>query len=519
MNRNVNLLAALVITGGALSVAALGCEVIASPDRSKLPRETSGTGGMSSSSTGSTGGAGGMAGTCDAGQTCAQVAECPAPATACVLATCQGGCCGTISAAKATGCKEDGGGKLCDGNGACVACLAPTDCPTPTEKCLVAACDATAHTCGTAPTAMGTACAENGGKLCDDKGACVVCLAPTDCPVPATKCLIATCDATAHTCGTTPAALGATCTDNGGVVCDGTGVCVADHCADGVKDADETDVDCGGVDCTTCADGQKCLTASDCTDQVCGGMLTGNCTTACTCNAPTCMDGVQNGQETDKDCGGPVCDAAGKTCALGLGCGAAADCTGSAACSGTMFTPAPSCSGNVCTAGVAVDCAASSQGCALPGGCGACNTVADCPTPPNECTVNTCSGNTCGTTFPDMTHTLSSGQTAGNCQKLVCDGAGNIVTADDPTDPPPASGTACATSPTCSGSPLAPTYTLQPTGTDCTADNKLPKHVCGDTTDNTVKGTCVECNTPSDCPSDGGMGGGSTTSCTNHACM
>jgi len=111
-----------------------------------------------------------------------------------------------------------------------------------------------------------------------------------------------------------------------------------------------------------------------------------------------------------------------------------------------------------------------------------------------------------------MTHTLSTGQTSGNCQKLVCDGAGNIVSVDDPTDPPPASGTVCATSPTCAGSPLKPSYTVQPTGTDCSGDGQLPKHVCGDTTDSTVAGTCVQCNAVADCVNDGGT-------CTNHVCM
>ena len=95
------------------------------------------------------------------------------------------------------------------------------------------------------------------------------------------------------------------CTDNGGVVCDGNGNCVAQHCNDGVKDADETDIDCGGscgATCTDTAPQQKCLVAGDCVSGVCsGGTLL--------CQPPTCTDGVQNGNETDKDCGGPACAA------------------------------------------------------------------------------------------------------------------------------------------------------------------------------------------------------------------
>jgi hypothetical protein len=36
----------------------------------------------------------------------------------------------------------------------------------------------------------------------------------------------------------------------------------------------------------------------------------------------TCNDGKQNGAETDKDCGGPICP----QCAIGLGCAASTDC-------------------------------------------------------------------------------------------------------------------------------------------------------------------------------------------------
>ena len=47
-------------------------------------------------------------------------------------------------------------------------------------------------------------------------------------------------------------------------------------CTDGIQNGEETGVDCGGPDCPAC---------------------------------PTCTDGVQNGQETGVDCGGPDCPA------------------------------------------------------------------------------------------------------------------------------------------------------------------------------------------------------------------
>src|SRR6185369_2318637 len=106
----------------------------------------------------------------------------------------------------------------------------------------------------------------------DGTGKCVACVAASDCPTSATTaCKVPACDATAHTCGFTNAPLGADCTDNGGVVCNGHGTCVAAHCTDGVQDADETDVDCGGPSFGVCGATQKCKVGTDCVNQVCTG--------------------------------------------------------------------------------------------------------------------------------------------------------------------------------------------------------------------------------------------------------
>ncbi len=259
MTKKINIFTALVITTSALAAAGSGCELIAAVDRSKLPSSTGGggtggTGGMTTTTSmttttpgtgGTGGGTGGMPNLCNGGATCMAATDCPASTTTCVTNTCVGGCCGTTNAASTTACTDNG--SVCDGSGKCVACLMASDCTAPT-----------------------------------------------------TKCKTATCDGTAHTCGTSNAAKGTTCNDNGGVVCDGSGACVTAHCADGVLDADETDVDCGGSCGANCKDTgpqQKCKVSGDCVSGVCSG-------TPLLCQPPSCTDGVKNGNETDQDCGG-----------------------------------------------------------------------------------------------------------------------------------------------------------------------------------------------------------------------
>jgi hypothetical protein len=44
-------------------------------------------------------------------------------------------------------------------------------------------------------------------------------------------------------------------------------------CCDGIKDGDETDVDCGGLNCKACHAGQACLMGFDCTSGSCVGQI------------------------------------------------------------------------------------------------------------------------------------------------------------------------------------------------------------------------------------------------------
>src|SRR5579883_2953069 len=123
--------------------------------------------------------------------------------------------------------------------------------------------------------------------------------------------------------------------DSGGA--DASDAASSGTCNDGIKDNQETDVDCGGPVCDAanrrCQVGRGCATGNDCITHSCDGTV---------CLAATCSDGVENGNETDVDCGGPVCDAMGKRCATGQKCLAATDCQ-ILICDAGNHCPAPSC--------------------------------------------------------------------------------------------------------------------------------------------------------------------------------
>jgi hypothetical protein len=91
------------------------------------------------------------------------------------------------------------------------------------------------------------------------------------------------------------------------------GKCQTPAPADGIKNGDETDVDCGGSKSPACVDGKGCIVANDCTSGVCTGGK---------CQAPSATDGVRNGDETGVDCGGTKAP----KCPAGQGCATTADC-------------------------------------------------------------------------------------------------------------------------------------------------------------------------------------------------
>lgn len=109
---------------------------------------------------------------------CGSPMDCPEPSSDCDVATCVAGACGVDHAMAKTPCTNDGG-KVCDGAGNCVTCLAHDDCPASTTLCQVPTCSGGA--CGVKPAQSATPCNDSGGKVCDDNGQCVQCLSSADC--------------------------------------------------------------------------------------------------------------------------------------------------------------------------------------------------------------------------------------------------------------------------------------------------------------------------------------------------
>jgi hypothetical protein len=138
---------------------------------------------------------------------------------------------------------------------------------------------------------LGLPCGANG--VCSAKGTCVACVNDGTCGAATPKCISGYCSA-----------LGC---QSGGTLPDGT----------------ETDVDCGGPDCKPCGAGQICKVASDCTSKVCQDPFMGAPTKQCM--IAVCTDGVQNGSETDVDCGGSSCPAS-SACDDTKHCAVASDC-------------------------------------------------------------------------------------------------------------------------------------------------------------------------------------------------
>lgn len=281
---------------------------------------------------------------CTPGEACAIGADCTSGRCAegrCASATCHDGLMnGTES------------GVDCGGGG-CAACDAGEGCARDTD-CASRLCDAASSTCIAAGCDDGV---RNGDETdVDCGGSCIGCLDGVSCDL-AVDCLTGYCDA--------------------------SGTCATPTCDDGVRNGDELGVDCGGGDCPGCADGGPCLASSDCTSGVCDSA-------SGTCAAATCTDGVANGDETDVDCGGATCPA----CTSGAGCASVVDCLSGVCAPGSMTCAAPSCTDGVLNGDETdVDCGGGT--CPRCGDGSACTTRTDCESRICPRSSGTCSRATC----------------------------------------------------------------------------------------------------------------------------
>ena len=167
-------------------------------------------------------------------------------------------------------------------------------------------------------------------------------------------------------------------------------------CHDGLKNEEETDIDCGGTICGKCSEGKACLTNDDCLsgsclDSVCQpeSCVKAGCANGLACDAisgtcHSCEDQVQSGDESDIDCGGSVCNA----CALGLKCTRNSDCISQSCSNGVCMSLEVTCdNGQKDPSETDVDCG---------GLCAPCENGLAC-LDNIDCTSGFCDNGTCGT--------------------------------------------------------------------------------------------------------------------------
>lgn len=369
------------------------------------PATVSTGGGSTSSSSAGTGGSGGSG-------HCESITDCKPPPNPCETPVCLAGECGTIAVPSGTPLpadKQDAGDckvASCDGLGNAVPHNDDDDLPVDGTVCTEDLC--TSGVPGHVRRQVGAPCAENGGKLCDATGVCVECLSASDCTsLPAdTECRTRVCNAgkceqSFTTMGTALAAqTNADCKTR---VCDGSGAIV--------DQANPQDLPSDG---------------NDCTDDTCNG------------TAP-------------------------------------------------LFTAKMS--GATCMAGT----------CNSVGQCIGCTSPTDCSGTDGFCGARTCDLGTCGYQYTAAGTSLPAAQQAvGDCQRLTCNGVGGVATAVDDLDAPLDDGNECTAEICSSGAALHPPAAFDAA---CTVGGS----VCDGT------GSCVACNHSNQCPNGG-------TVCQDAAC-
>jgi hypothetical protein len=279
-------------------------------------------GGSSSSSTTGSSGSTGSTGSSTSSSGCTDASQCPGvPAGPCAslgAATCTNGVCGVAythgpAPSQVYGnCHQN----VCDATGKMTSIADDQNVYLNANDCLVNECAdggavTTSQVAGSMcmlPVGMGVCELDTMGLF-----GCVQCGGAAGCPGATMTCSQNTCVmATCTVCGTPGCLLcpvGQACTaatQCASGVCTGipAKTCQA-SCSDGVKNGNETGVDCGGGTCPPCPTGENCALPTDCASGVCAPSVTMPMPMRpLLCQAPTCTDGVPNGTETGIDCGG-----------------------------------------------------------------------------------------------------------------------------------------------------------------------------------------------------------------------
>ena len=261
--------------------AVAGCELLSAVDRDAIRHDGGGgaSGSGAPSSTGSSSAGSGGAG----GLQCIHPFDCPGADTDCVKRTCTGGRCGEGPVATGTPTSTQISGdcmrQVCDGKGGTKLVVDDLDVPVSADPCFDAVC--VGGSPSSSPSAAAAPCDQGGGKVCDGLGHCVGCVANAQCPGGAcvnNACLAMGCTdkikdgtETDVDCGgpsCPPCSAGKVCAlaaDCASAVCSGVpGVCQAPSCNDKVKNGLETDVDCGGACPLGCGAGEACAGNHDC---------------------------------------------------------------------------------------------------------------------------------------------------------------------------------------------------------------------------------------------------------------
>jgi hypothetical protein len=289
---------------------------------------------------------------------------------------------------------------VCNGNGVCVGCNAPTDCQGQDSICQTRTC--IGGTCGFQNAPLGTFVDEGVVGDCrqtECNGAGGITSGPKDTDLPSEDGNSCTGETCAGGIAYHPFLnAGTTCNQNGGTVCNGGGACV------------------------------ECLTAA-----TCPGQDTQCQTRICSVNkcgfiyAPA---GMPITGQTSGDCQVVTCNGAGATTTsnddFDVPGSDGNTCTDEACINGVPEHPnVPSMT--PCSQGGGTFCAA--------GTCVQCLTSADCPGTDTECSVRTCNAGMCGNDFTNAGTPLQN-QTPSNCRQERCDGVGGIQYAVDDADIP-----------------------------------------------------------------------------------